>query len=177
MLSSILEHNKSFVEERKAAGLDIPISGHAQQNAMVFTCMDTRLVDLVEPAMGFKRGDVKILKNAGNIIRDRCSDIIRCIAVCTILMGLSEVYVVGHKDCGMAKLTVEEVRTKMISRGISEEVLDTIDVGRWIGIVKDERENVLDVVRKIKESPFIPKDISIYGLLLDPNSGELEVIS
>lgn len=176
MLNKILEHNKKFVEERKAAGLDKPISGHAQQNVMVFTCMDTRLVDLVEPAMGFKRGDIKILKNAGNIIRDGCDDIIRCITVGTALMGLSEVYVVGHKDCGMTKLTPEAVREKMLARGISKETLDSIDIEQWIGILKDERQNVLEAVRKIKESPFIPKDISVYGLMMDPNSGEIEVI-
>lgn len=176
MLNQILEHNRNFVKERKAAGLDKPISGHAQQNIMVFTCMDTRLVDLLEPAMGFKRGDIKILKNAGNIIRDGCDEIIRSIAVGTALMGLTEVYVVGHKDCGMAKLTAETVRNKMLERGISKEALDTIDIGQWIGIVKEERENILEAVGKIKESPFVPKDINIYGLLMDPNSGEIEVI-
>lgn len=176
MLNKILNHNKKFVEERKAAGLDKPISGHAHQNIMVFTCMDTRLVDLVEPAMGFKRGDIKILKNAGNIIRDGCDEIIRCIAVGTALMGLSEVYVVGHKDCGMAKQTPEAIKEKMLERGITQEILDSIDIPQWFGLLKDERENVLEGVRKIKESPFVPKDISVYGLLMDPNSGEIEVL-
>ena len=176
MLNNILDHNKKFVEERKAAGLDKPISSHAHQNVMVFTCMDTRLVDLLERAMGFERGDIKILKNAGNIIREGCDEIIRCISVGTALMGLSEVYVVGHKDCGMAKQTPEAVREKMLVRGISKEALDSIDIGKWIGLLKDERENVLEGVKRIKESPFIPKDISVYGLLMDPNSGEIEVI-
>jgi hypothetical protein len=25
-------------------------------------------------------------------------------------------------------------------------------------------------------TPYIPKDVSIYGLLMDPNSGEIEVV-
>lgn len=176
MLNSILEHNKKFVEEREAAGLDKPISSHAQKGVMVFTCMDTRLVELLEPAMGFKRGDIKILKNAGNVIRDGCDDIIRCITVGTVLMGLSEVYVVGHKDCGMAKLTPQAVKEKMIARGIPKEAIESIDVEQWIGILKDEKQNVIEAVKKIKESPFVPKDINVHGLLMDPNSGELEVI-
>ncbi|MGI5997057.1 MAG: beta-class carbonic anhydrase [Lutispora sp.] len=176
MLNSILEHNKRFVEERKAKGLDKPISGHAQRDVMVFTCMDTRLIELLEPAMGFKRGDIKILKNAGNIIRDGCDEIIRCITVGTVLMGLSEVYVVGHKDCGMSKLTPGEVREKMIARGIPKEKVDSLDIEQWIGILKDERQNVIETVKKITESPFVPKDVNVHGLLMDPNSGELEVI-
>ncbi|MGE5630518.1 MAG: carbonic anhydrase, partial [Caulobacteraceae bacterium] len=79
MLEQILDHNKKFVDERKTAGKDKPISGHAHKDIMVFACMDTRLVDLLEPAMGFRRGDIKILKNAGNVIREGCSEIIRCI--------------------------------------------------------------------------------------------------
>jgi len=176
MLEYILEHNKKFVEERKRAGLHEPIEGHAQKNVMVFTCMDTRLVELLEAAMGFKRGDIKIIKNAGNTIRDNCDEIIRCITVGTVLMGLSQVYVVGHKDCGMAKLEPEKIREKMISRGISKEVVDSIDIEKWFGIIKNEKENVMEAVRKIKESPFVPKDIIVHGLLMDPNSGEIEVI-
>ncbi|NLM43493.1 MAG: carbonic anhydrase [Clostridiales bacterium] len=176
MLKNILEHNKKFVEERKKAGLHKPIEGHAQKDVMIFTCMDTRLIDLLEPAMGIKRGDVKILKNAGNTIRDGCDEIIRCITVGTVLMGLSQVYVVGHKDCGMAKLEPEKVREKMISRGIPKEIVDSINIEQWIGILKNEKENVMETVRKIKESPFVPKDIVVHGLLMDPDSGEIEVV-
>ena len=48
-------------------------------------------------------------------------------------MGLSQVYVVGHKDCGMAKLEPEKVREKMISRGIPKEIVDSINIEQWIG--------------------------------------------
>jgi carbonic anhydrase len=176
MLERILEHNRKFVQERKLAGDDKPISGHAQKDIMVFTCMDTRLVELLEPAMGFGRGDIKILKNAGNIIRNNCSDVIRSVAVGTVLMGLKEVYVVGHSDCGMRNQKVEDIRAKMIQRGISSAAIEAIDIGEWFGLLKDESENVKDAVLKLKESPYIPKDVSIYGLLMDPSSGEIEVV-
>jgi len=35
---------------------------------------------------------------------------------------------------------------------------------------------VIETVKKITESPFVPKDVNVHGLLMDPNSGELEVI-
>ncbi|HYE81776.1 MAG TPA: carbonic anhydrase [Clostridia bacterium] len=176
MLEKILEHNRKFVQERKNAGEDKPISGHAHKDIMVFTCMDTRLVELLEAAMGFKRGDIKILKNAGNIIRNNCSDVIRSAAVGTVLMGLKEVYVVGHKDCGMRKQTVEGIRAKMVEKGISEEAIKAIDIEEWFGLLKDEVENVKDAVDKLRKSPYIPKDVIIHGLMMDPNTGEIEVI-
>ncbi|HOE57395.1 MAG TPA: carbonic anhydrase [Bacillota bacterium] len=176
MLEKILEHNRKFVQGRKNAGEDKPISGHAQKDAMVFTCMDTRLVELLEPAMGFGRGDIKILKNAGNIIRGNCSDVIRSIAVGTILMGLKEVYVVGHSDCGMRKLKADDIKAKMVERGISEDAIEAIDIEEWFGLLKDESENVRDAVLKLRESPYIPKDVKIFGLLMDPNTGGIEPV-
>jgi carbonic anhydrase len=177
MIEKILEHNRKFVQERKHAGKDKPISGHAHKDVMVFTCMDTRLVELLESAMGFGRGDIKILKNAGNIIRNNCSDVIRSVAVGTVLMGLKEVYVVGHKDCGMGKQNVEDIRLKMTEKGITKEAIEAIDIAEWFGLLKDEVENVKDAVSKLKESPYIPKDVNIHGLLMDPNTGEIEVVA
>jgi carbonic anhydrase len=176
MLEKILEHNRKFVQARNIAGEDKPISGHAHKDVMVFTCMDTRLVELLEAAMGFGRGDIKILKNAGNIIRDNCSDVIRSVAVGTVIMGLKEVYVVGHKDCGMRKQNVEDIRVKMVEKGISQEAIESIDIAEWFGLIKDEVGNVKDAVEKLKTSPYIPKDVIVHGLMMDPNTGEIEVI-
>ncbi|WP_432402280.1 beta-class carbonic anhydrase [Wukongibacter sp. M2B1] len=178
MLKKILEHNNRFLSERKKLGFcDKSISANAKQEVMIFTCMDTRLVELVEKSMGFERGDIKVLKNAGNCIRENCDEIIRCISLGAIMMGLKEVFVVGHKDCGMKKLTVEDIRAKMINRGITEEAINSIDnLAEWSGILKDETENVIKTVSKIRESQFVPKDVKVHGLTIDPYSGELEVI-
>lgn len=176
MLEKILEHNRRFVRERREKGEDSPISGHAHEGVLVFTCMDTRLVKLLESAMGFERGDIKVLKNAGNTIRESCSDVIRSISAGTVLMGLKEVFVVGHADCGMRKQDPADIRAKMLERGIAEEDVDAIDIEQWFGLIKDEEKNVRDAVGKIKASPYIPKDVFVHGLIMDPNTGEIEVI-
>ena len=33
----------------------------------IVTCMDTRLVNFLEPALGIERGDVKMIKVVGNV--------------------------------------------------------------------------------------------------------------
>lgn len=176
MLEEILSYNKSFVEKRKKQGLDNEISSHAQKEVMIFTCMDTRLVGLVEDAMGLGRGQAKVLKNAGNTIRKDCDDVLRCIALGALVMGIKEVFVVGHKDCGMGKLTVERIRQAMRDRGIDEDEIASEDLEKWSGIISDETDNVRNAVKAIKNYKFIPKDVEVHGLLMDPYSGELQTV-
>jgi carbonic anhydrase len=176
MLEEVLSYNKSFVKDRRRNGLDKEISGHAQKGALIFTCMDTRLVGLLEDAMGFERGQVKVLKNAGNTIRENCSDVLRSIALGVLVMGIKEVYVVGHKDCGMGKLTVERIRQAMRDRGIDENEIASEDLEKWSGIISDETDNVRNAVKAIKNYKFIPKDVEVHGLLMDPYSGELQTV-
>ncbi|HOO11403.1 MAG TPA: carbonic anhydrase [Bacillota bacterium] len=176
MVEEILSYNKSFVENRRKQGLDKQISSHAQKGIMIFTCMDTRLVGLVEEAMGFERGQVKVLKNAGNTLRRGGEDVLRCIALGTLVMGIKEVFVVGHKDCGMRKLNAEKIRQAMRDRCIDESVIASVDLEEWAGIIPDEGENVREVVKAVKEYKFIPKDVEVHGMLMDPYSGELQVV-
>ncbi|MGV2686015.1 carbonic anhydrase, partial [Clostridium perfringens] len=65
-LNSILEHNRSFVENKEYESY---LTGRfPEKKLVIITCMDTRLVELLPKAMNFKNGDVKIIKNAGAII-------------------------------------------------------------------------------------------------------------
>ena len=82
-------------------------------------------------------------------------------------MGLKEVYVVGHSDCGMRKQNVEDIKAKISERGIPADAIEAIDIKEWFGLLQDETENVKDAVLKLKNSPYIPKDVKIHGLLMD----------
>ena len=39
-----------------------------KKHLAIVTCMDTRLVNYLEPALGIKRGDAKIIKTVGNCL-------------------------------------------------------------------------------------------------------------
>ena len=64
ILDGILEDNKKFVENFEGEEM----SHHAQKKLAILTCMDCRLIDFFEPALGLERGDAKIVRNAGNSI-------------------------------------------------------------------------------------------------------------
>ena len=46
----------------------------------------------------------------------------------------------------------------------------------WSGVFDDEEENVIETVETIRNSPFIPKEIPIHGVMIDIVTGEVEVI-
>ena len=64
ILEDVLKDNKEFVENFEGQEM----SHHAQKKLAILTCMDCRLIDFFEPALGLKRGDAKIIRNAGNSI-------------------------------------------------------------------------------------------------------------
>jgi len=174
LMDTILSANKKFVRP----GAFPPLPKNPKKQFAIFTCMDTRLVDFLEPAMGIKRGDAKVIKNAGNTLIDPNGGVIRSLVVAIFLLGVEEVFVIGHRDCGMAFVNPADLKAKMAARGIDPDTIDALvpDLGQWLGAFTCPEENVAQVVSIIRSSPLIPKDVPIHGLIFCPNDGHLEVI-
>ena len=174
-LESVIAANRSFV--RPNAFPPLPKSPNKQ--IAIFTCMDTRLVDFLEPAMGLKRGEAKVIKNAGNTIVDPMSGaVIRSLVAGVFMLGVEEIFVIGHRDCGMAEIDADSVKQDMVRRGISPDVIDihVPDLKQWLGIFSHPVENVERVVKVIRHNPLIPQDVPIHGLLFCPNDGHLDIV-
>ena len=169
ILENVLEDNKKFVENFEGEEM----SHHAQKKLAILTCMDCRLIDFFEPALGLERGDAKIVRNAGNSIVGE--DAIRSIGAALYNLGCEEVLVVGHTECGMAGADADALKEKMLARGIAEEDIAKYDLAEWIGGFEDEEENVKNVVEKIKNHPLIP-EVPVHGLIIDIVTGELKVL-
>jgi len=180
-LTKILDHNIQFVkayERYQIANEMCDISKVPSNNLAIVTCMDTRLVEFLEQATGIKRGEAKIIKNAGNIIAGNFGETIRSIIISIFELNVKEIMVIGHHDCGMSSTTSKGLRRKMLERGISEHAILAIEgeFEEWVDAYHDPQKNALNVVNTIKSSPFIPRDILVHGLLFCPNRGELEVL-
>jgi len=175
LLDNILKANRKFVHP----GAFPPLPKNPKKQFAIFTCMDTRLVDFLEPAMGISRGDAKVIKNAGNTIVDPYhGGVIRSFVAAIFMLGVEEIFVIGHEDCGMASVNPEQLKVDMLDRGISAEDIEkhVPDLAQWIGAFGCPHENVADVVAKIRANPLIPKDVPIHGLIFCPNDGRLDVV-
>ncbi|MFT8316284.1 MAG: carbonic anhydrase [Clostridium sp.] len=178
-LQEILDYNRAFVENKEY--VKYRTSKEPNKKLVILSCMDTRLTELLPKALNIKNGDAKIIKNAGASIMHPFGSIIRSIVVAVYEFKADEVFVIGHYGCGMSNLNGDEVLEKAIERGISEEVITTlcnagIDIKKWLHGFDSVEESIKESVELIKNHPLIPKDIKIHGLIIDPETGKLEVI-
>lgn len=51
----------------------------------------------------------------------------RSLLVGIYALGAEEIIIMGHKDCGMGNINVEEVMTTMQQRGVDEQVIDILN--------------------------------------------------
>src|SRR6266540_3556272 len=131
LLDSIIETNRKFVHP----GAFPPLPKNPVKQFAIFTCMDTRLVDFLEAAMGVRRGDAKVIKNAGNTLIDPNGGVIRSLVAAIFMLGVEEVFVIGHKDCGMSSVDPVQLKARMIERGIAPQAIDSLvpDLAQWMG--------------------------------------------
>ncbi|CAM2078809.1 MULTISPECIES: beta-class carbonic anhydrase [Clostridia] len=178
-LDEILEYNKLFVENKEYE--QYKATKYPGKKLVILSCMDTRLTELLPKALNLKNGDAKIVKNAGATIMHPFGSIIRSIIVAIYEFNTDEVLVIGHKNCGMSNINGEEIINKIISRGVSKETIDTINnsginIDKWLHGFDSVEDSVKESVDLIKKHPLIPKEIKVHGLIMDPETGSLEVI-
>lgn len=179
-LEEILAANKAFVAHGKHdyTEEDIAASKLPKKKMAIFTCMDTRLTEILEPAMGIQRGDAKIIRTVGNYLTGEFDAVIRSLMVAIYELGVEEIFVVGHYECGMAKTTADSLAAAMRAHGVSEGAIAKIhgELETWANAFRDPVENVKDAVAKIAGNPYIPKNIKVHGLMIHPRTGKLDVI-
>ena len=179
MIEQIIKHNQQFVADR---GYEHFItSKYPDKNLAVLSCMDTRLTELLPAALGLKNGDAKIIKNAGGLIISPFDSAMRSLVVAIYELGVEEIMVVAHSNCGACHMSFERFRHAMLERGISDSILETlqrsgINLTNWLEGFKDTHESVRRTVETIKTHPLVPNDIVVRGFIIDSTTGELEEV-
>lgn len=176
MIDEIMEYNRKFVENK---GYEPYLtSKYPDKKLAILTCMDTRLLELLPAALGIKNGDAKIIKNAGGVIVHPYGSVVRSLLVGILELGVEEVMVIGHTDCGVQGMDGHEMLEKLVERGIDQKHIDIvrhsgIDLERWLGGFESVESSVHETVRSLKEHPLMPKNVRISGFIMDSATGEL----
>ncbi|MGI5985699.1 MAG: carbonic anhydrase [Clostridiales bacterium] len=176
VIDDILLFNKNFVESGDYESYRT--SKYPNKKIAILSCMDTRLSLLLPAALGVKNGDVKIIKNAGALVSHPYGSVMRSLLVCIYELGIDNILVIGHYDCGMQNLCSDKMTEKMIEAGISKEAIEKvkseIDYGKWLSGFDSVEQSVLDTVAFIRSHPLIPNSINVTGLIMDPDTGRLD---
>ncbi len=119
MIEEILKYNKEFVASEQYRKYET--SKYPDKKIAIVTCMDTRLVKLLPAALGLRNGDVKMIKNAGGTITNPFDSTMRSLLVAVYELGVEEIMIIGHTNCGVQGMNAAEMLELMRQRGISEE--------------------------------------------------------
>ncbi|GGN51299.1 MULTISPECIES: beta-class carbonic anhydrase [Oceanobacillus] len=179
-LQDLLDFNKKFVEEKSYE--PYRTDTFPNKKMVIFTCMESRLLELLHRALNLENGDAKIVKNAGAIIRKPFDSITKSILVAIYKLKAEEVIVIGHHDCGMSDVNIEALKQSMIDRGISEDRIQTLEHS---GIHLEEEfhgfttveESVMQSTEIIRNHPLLPEGIKVHGLVIDPDTGKVDVVT
>ena len=150
----------------------------------ILTCMDARMH--ASKLFGLEEGDAHIIRNAGGRASD---DAIRSLVISYKLLGTKEFFVVHHTNCGMVTFN-NGVMAGLLANSLETAVHDGTawkDVGQGPGSAEaakidwltftDDRQAVIDDVKKVRNHPLVPKSIPVYGYLYDVRTGKLEEIA
>ncbi|MER2119342.1 MAG: carbonic anhydrase [Solibacillus sp.] len=179
-LQTILEFNGKFVDEKQYE--QYATTKYPDKKIVVLTCMDTRLVELLPKAMNLRNGDVKVVKSAGAIVNHPFGGIMRSLLVAVYELKADEVYIIGHYDCGMSAVDPNVMIGHMLERGIKQETIDVINYARfdlkeWLCGFGDVETSVLKSVDLVRTHPLMPKGVPVHGLIIDPATGKLDLVT
>lgn len=177
MIDDILTYNREFVA---AKGYEpYRTSKYPDKKLAVLTCMDTRLTELLPAALGLRNGDAKIIKNAGAVVTHAYGSAVRSLLVAVLELGVEEIMVIGHTDCGVQGMDGGKLLEKLMRRGVPAEHIEIVrrcgvDLERWLSGFRSAEDSVKHAVDMLQNHPLMPKDITIRGFLMDSVTGALQ---
>jgi carbonic anhydrase len=156
-----LAKNREYAQTDFAGPLPLVPSRHVA----VVACMDSRMP--IFPILGLASGEAHIIRNAGGVVTD---DVIRSLLLSQRLMGTREIVLVHHTDCGLTKISEDQMRHEL-----------EVDTGMrpWFALesFSDPYADVRQSMRRLQRSPFLPYRDSIRGFVYEVESGYLREVT
>lgn len=180
MIDEILQFNRQFVASR---GYEpYATSKYPDKKLAIVTCMDCRLTTLLPAALGLKNGDAKIIKNAGGLVMTPWDSAMRSLLVAVYELGVTQVMIIAHSECGACHMSGQEMTRLMVQRGINPETLSVvrrsgINLDEWLEGFHDTEASVRATVQQVKTHPLMPTDVTVRGFIIDSATGALTEIS
>jgi len=161
VFDEMLRHNEGYAKRFELGHLETPPA----RKLVILTCIDSRM-DL-EQLLGLRVGDAHMIRNAGGLATD---DAIRSLILSTHLLGTRSIAVIQHTECGLMSITDEEFRWRLSNftgRDASHLRFHAF---------RDLDQNVSEQLVRIRDNPFLPRQIAVRGFVYDVKRGNLREV-
>lgn len=103
---------------------------------------------------------------------------VRSLLVGIVELGVEEVMVIGHTDCGVSHINADMMIHHLIQRGVSQDHIDMmrycgIDFEAWLRGFDCVESSVEETVDLLRNHSLMPKDVVIKGYVINTETGEL----
>ncbi|KAL7823158.1 carbonic anhydrase [Trichoderma gracile] len=163
-VDELLERNRAVAKNHKPLPYHTE-PGYGKNPALIITCNDRRCIP--ERFFNIQPGEVVVHRNAGGNVRHALRDII----ILDEVLGLKEIAIVHHTDCGTLRFRDDDIRQSLRSRMDSQywPVIDTMH----IGAITDVEQSVRDDLEWLEKTPFVRKDLieKTRGFMFDVKTG------
>jgi carbonic anhydrase len=168
LLDELLEANRLATVARGDPGSFV-----ADRHLCIVTCVDPRLTRFFPDALGVGRGHAVAIRVPGAHLRAG-SDALRALGAAIYVNDCQEVLVVAHTDCGVARVTGDELRRVMRARGVRDGGIPDDPAG-FFGLVSDVDAAARETVEAIRSAPFLPR-LPVHAVRMDIRTGALTLL-
>lgn len=163
-VETLLQRNESLAKTYSAKPLlsEAKAAGALPPSVLVITCCDIRC----DPAefLQLKAPDALILRNVGGHVGPLLNDI----AVLDAVIGMKEIMVIHHTDCGTTHYNDQIIRDV-----VNAQNPGTVDERTSFGAIKDLEQSVRDNVAILKTSTLVRTELAenSKGFIFDVKTG------
>lgn len=162
ILDEVLQANAGFTASYDPARETTPVT----YKLAVVACMDYRIP--LKEAFGLGPGDAYVIRNAGGVVTE---DAIRSLLVAHYKLGVQEILIVNHTQCGMQTFRDEDLREDIRRlRGT-----DSIAPEQFHAF-QDLEDHVRRQIQRIQSHPWIPSHFSVSGCIYDVRTGKVSIV-
>ncbi|PKK49338.1 hypothetical protein CI102_5386, partial [Trichoderma harzianum] len=111
--------------------------------------------------------EVGEVRNAGG----RASEALRSLICIDHLLGVGAVIVIHHTDCGLTHLRNDFLHSSLTQKAPE----NTAEIAKMDFLeILDLKASVVEDMKILKDSPYLRKDLKVYGYVYDIKTGKLQ---
>lgn len=157
------------------------IGKNVTEPVIILSSLDPGLADLLPQHLNIPQKLTRIIQNVSGIISHPFGSIMRSIIFSIYELGAKEVFVIGHQNVANQEVNTPAFPKNMLENEQFLRKIKTlqhagINIDKWLEGYNHPSDSLRQSVHMIKNHPLIPDHIVVHGLLMDGETGKLDIV-